>query len=149
MRLMLAHSWLPRRRKKFSGYLILYAKSKQIVSSDCFPLKKCFTLIFIKNFVSNFTDPRNHPGINNSPLEESHHIQIAVKDHCIGREYHLKEINIRNEKNHSIFFQILYLNTKWMFSFFSIFMLSEGESIKFSSKYYQTKHCKYDSSQSL
>ena len=38
MRLMEAHSWLPRRMKKFSGYLILYASSRQMVSSDCLPL---------------------------------------------------------------------------------------------------------------
>lgn len=76
---------------------------------------------------SNFTDPRNHPGINNSPLEESHHIQIAVKDHCIGREYHLKEINIRNEKNHSIFFSN-YLSKHKMnvFIFFNLYALRRG-----------------------
>lgn len=39
MRLMLAHSWLPRSRKKFSGYLILYARSRQMVSNDCLPTR--------------------------------------------------------------------------------------------------------------
>ena len=36
--LMLAHSWLPRSKKTFSGYLILYASVRHIVSSDRFPL---------------------------------------------------------------------------------------------------------------
>ena len=33
-----AHSWLPLRRKKFSGYLILYANKRQTVSKLYFPL---------------------------------------------------------------------------------------------------------------
>ena len=37
MRLIEAHSWLPRSRKKFSGYLILYASSRQMVSRLCLP----------------------------------------------------------------------------------------------------------------
>jgi len=37
--LMLAHSWLPRSKKTFSGYLILYASVKHIVSSDRLPLQ--------------------------------------------------------------------------------------------------------------
>ena len=37
--LMLAHSWLPRSKKTFSGYLILYANVRHIVSNDRFPLQ--------------------------------------------------------------------------------------------------------------
>ncbi len=36
--LILAHSWLPRNRKKFSSYFILYASKRQMDSRDCFPL---------------------------------------------------------------------------------------------------------------
>lgn len=32
-----AHSWFPLRRKKFSGYFILYARRRHIVSMLCFP----------------------------------------------------------------------------------------------------------------
>mmetsp|Transcript_32219 Transcript_32219/g.28547 ORF Transcript_32219/g.28547 Transcript_32219/m.28547 type:complete len:146 (-) Transcript_32219:285-722(-) len=33
-----AHSWLPLKRKKCSGYLILLANNNQITSKDCLPI---------------------------------------------------------------------------------------------------------------
>ena len=36
---MLAHSWFPLSRNTLSGYLILYANNRQMVSKDRFPLR--------------------------------------------------------------------------------------------------------------
>ena len=96
---MLAHSWFPRNKKKFSGYLILYASSRQIVSKLCFPETQHNVFEYHTKFekiiyVGTHLCQRSLPGTDSWPREGSLHTQTAGAGLCIGRGYHLKRFNL-------------------------------------------------------
>ena len=80
---MLAHSWLPRNKKKFSGYLILYDSRRHIVSRDYFPIYKC------NHFNWNYLYPHSLLEISNYFQEDSLHTQIASVDRSTSHVHHL------------------------------------------------------------
>ena len=75
--MMLAHSWLPRRMKKFSGYLILNAKSRQIVSSDWHQrhLKTKGIVLVTGAAIPACLDRRSHPRRGSWPVA-THSIKV-------------------------------------------------------------------------
>lgn len=104
MRLILAHSWFPRRRKKFSGYFTLYASRRHIVWKKNISSPRHIEMKIWKQtdmkLSANFTTDktisywkknltlgsvyrgrRSHQGRDNWLLAEIHHTRIIVTNH--------------------------------------------------------------------